>query len=191
MLTAHTLNDRICAHSHNAAHGMEVPPNARLLFCNGQVGARKDGTVPHDPAEQLEVIFERIGAILAAAGMTVLVSTHYMDEAERCHRLGYIAYGRLLATGTAQEIVASRGLRAWAVSGPDLPVLARSLAELPGVDHVTAFGNVLHVTGRDAQTLDRSMAGAAAASPHRFEPVESSLEDAFISMMSDVREDRP
>ena len=57
--------------------------------------------------------------------------------------------------------------------------------------HVTAFGNVLHVTGRDAQTLDRSMAGAAAASPHRFEPVESSLEDAFISMMSDVREDRP
>jgi ABC-2 type transport system ATP-binding protein len=128
---------------------------------------------------------------LAAAGMTVLVSTHYMDEAERCHRLGYIAYGRLLATGTAQEIVASRGLRAWAVSGPDLPVLARSLAELPGVDHVTAFGNVLHVTGRDAQTLDRSMAGAAAASPHRFEPVESSLEDAFISMMSDVREDRP
>ena len=70
MLTAHTLNDRICAHSHNAAHGMEVPPNARLLFCNGQVGARKDGTVPDDPAEQLDVIFERIGAILAAAGMT-------------------------------------------------------------------------------------------------------------------------
>ena len=70
MLTAHTLNDRICAHSHNAAHGMEVPPNARLLFCNGQVGARKDGTVPGDPAEQLEVIFERIGTILAAAGMT-------------------------------------------------------------------------------------------------------------------------
>jgi enamine deaminase RidA (YjgF/YER057c/UK114 family) len=70
MLTAYTLNDRICAHSHNAAHGMEVSPNARLLFCNGQVGARKDGTVPDDPAEQLEVIFERIGAILDAAGMT-------------------------------------------------------------------------------------------------------------------------
>ena len=49
MLTAHTLNDRICAHSHDAAHAMEVPPNARLLFCNGQVGARKDGTVPDDP----------------------------------------------------------------------------------------------------------------------------------------------
>lgn len=69
MLTAHTLNDQIRAHSHNAAHGMEVPPNARLLFCNGQVGARLDGTVPDDPEAQLDVIFERIRIILAASGM--------------------------------------------------------------------------------------------------------------------------
>jgi enamine deaminase RidA (YjgF/YER057c/UK114 family) len=70
MLTAYTLNDRICAHSTNAAHGMELPPNARILFCNGQVGARLDGTVPASPLAQLEVIFERIGAILAAGRMT-------------------------------------------------------------------------------------------------------------------------
>jgi 2-iminobutanoate/2-iminopropanoate deaminase len=70
MLTFHTLNDRICAHSSNAAHGTEVPPNARILFCNGQVGARLDGTVPEDPPEQIEVIFERIGIILAASNMT-------------------------------------------------------------------------------------------------------------------------
>jgi enamine deaminase RidA (YjgF/YER057c/UK114 family) len=70
MLTLHTLNDRICAHSNNAAHGAEIPPNARILFCNGQVGARRDGTVPDDPCEQIEVIFERIGAILNASGMT-------------------------------------------------------------------------------------------------------------------------
>lgn len=70
MLTAHTLNDRICAHSKNAAHAMEVPPNARILFCNGQVGARLDGTVPKDPPEQIEVIFERIRIILAASNMT-------------------------------------------------------------------------------------------------------------------------
>ena len=70
MLTAHTLNDRICAHSSNAAHAMEVPANARLLFCNGQVGARLDGTVPEDPLEQIEVIFERIRLILAASSMT-------------------------------------------------------------------------------------------------------------------------
>jgi 2-iminobutanoate/2-iminopropanoate deaminase len=70
MLTVHTLNDRICAHSSNAAHGTEVPANARILFCNGQVGARLDGTVPDDPLEQIEVIFERIRAILAASNMT-------------------------------------------------------------------------------------------------------------------------
>lgn len=70
MLTVHTLNDRIRAHSTNAAHGIEVPANARLLFCNGQVGARLDGTVPADPRVQIEVIFERIGLILAASRMT-------------------------------------------------------------------------------------------------------------------------
>jgi len=70
MLMVHTLNDRICPHSNNAAHGTEVPANARILFCNGQVGARLDGTVPKDPLEQIEVIFERIRAILAASNMT-------------------------------------------------------------------------------------------------------------------------
>jgi 2-iminobutanoate/2-iminopropanoate deaminase len=70
MLTAYTLNDRICAHSNSAAHAMEVPPNARILFCNGQVGARLDGTVPERPREQIEVVFERIRMILAASNMT-------------------------------------------------------------------------------------------------------------------------
>jgi enamine deaminase RidA (YjgF/YER057c/UK114 family) len=70
MLTALTLNDRICAHSNNAAHGTEVPANARILFCNGQVGARLDGTVPGNPLEQIEVIFDRIRMILAASNMT-------------------------------------------------------------------------------------------------------------------------
>jgi 2-iminobutanoate/2-iminopropanoate deaminase len=70
MLTLHTLNGRICAHSANAAHGTEISPKARILFCNGQVGARLDGTVPEDPREQLEVIFERIRTILAASNMT-------------------------------------------------------------------------------------------------------------------------
>ena len=70
MLTAHTLNDQICAHSNNAAHGTEVTPDARILFCNGQVGARLDGTVPQNPLEQIEVIFERIRIVLAASNMT-------------------------------------------------------------------------------------------------------------------------
>jgi enamine deaminase RidA (YjgF/YER057c/UK114 family) len=85
MLTVHTLNDQICAHSHNAAHGTEVSADARILFCNGQVGARLDGTVPREPLEQIEVIFERIGKILAASSMTfkdvVKFTVYVTDEA--------------------------------------------------------------------------------------------------------------
>lgn len=84
MLMAHTLNDRICTHSNNAAHAMEVPPNARILFCNGQVGARLDGTVPEDRLEQIEVIFERIRIILASSNMTfedvVKLTVYVTDE---------------------------------------------------------------------------------------------------------------
>lgn len=83
MLVAHTLNDRIRAHSSDAAHAMEVPPNARLLFCNGQVGTRLDGTVPEAPREQIEVIFARIGTILAAARMSfsdVVKLTVYVSD---------------------------------------------------------------------------------------------------------------
>ena len=71
MLKAHVLNDQICAHFNDAAHAMEVPTNARLLFCNGQVGARMDGTVPEATLEQVEIIFERINAILAASSMSL------------------------------------------------------------------------------------------------------------------------
>src|SRR5256885_16773238 len=86
---------------------------------------------------------------LAARGITVLVSTHYMDEAERCHKLGYILNGQLLAQGTAHEVIASQSLSTWAVSGDDLAALAPRLKELPEVEQVAAFGSVLHVTGTD------------------------------------------
>lgn len=85
MLKAHVLNHQICAHFNNAAHGMEVPANARLLFCNGQVGARIDGTVPATPSEQVEVTFDRISAILAAADMAwkdiVQLTVYVTDKA--------------------------------------------------------------------------------------------------------------
>ena len=85
MLKVHTLNDQICAHADNAAHGVEIPPGARLLFTNGQVGARPDATVPEDPAEQLEVIFERLRVVLAASEMDfsdVVKLTTYMTGKE-------------------------------------------------------------------------------------------------------------
>jgi ABC-2 type transport system ATP-binding protein len=123
---------------------------------------------------------------LAATGISVLVSTHYMDEAERCHRLAYIAYGELLVTGTTEEVVAQQALTAWQVSGPDLWALAESLRGLPGVDQVTPFGNTLHVTGRDSAKLFESITRAREGAPHRWEPIEAGLEDVFINLMERV-----
>jgi 2-iminobutanoate/2-iminopropanoate deaminase len=70
MLKVHVL-DELYRHSSNVAHGVEVPPGARLLFTNGQVGTRPDGTSPQTTAEQAEVVFARLEAVLAAADMAL------------------------------------------------------------------------------------------------------------------------
>ena len=119
---------------------------------------------------------------LTAAGISVLVSTHYMDEAERCHRLAYIAWGHLLVVGTPEEVVAAQGLSAWSVSGPDLTRIASALRHQPGVDLVTPFGNTLHVVGHDADALRASVQGLA-NSGVRVEPIAAGLEDVFIRLM--------
>jgi ABC-2 type transport system ATP-binding protein len=120
---------------------------------------------------------------LAAAGITVLVSTHYMDEAERCHRLAYLAEGQLLAAGTAIEVVAAQGLSGYNVSGGDLQALAERLQAEPGVTQVTAFGTTLHVIGRDAQALADTASRVEAEGQSRWERIEPGLEDVFISLM--------
>jgi len=94
---------------------------------------------------------------LAAKGITVLVSTHYMDEAERCHKLGYILNGSLLAQGTASEVIASQALITWAVEGEALPALAAKLRTLPAVEQVASFGAVLHVTGSNRERLKAAL----------------------------------
>lgn len=119
---------------------------------------------------------------LAATGISVLVSTHYMDEAERCHKLAYIAYGKLLANGTAAEIIATQGLSTWAVHGENLAGLAASLRGRPGVDQTVAFGASIHASGRDGAALERTL--REAASGLRLEPVETGLEDVFIYLMN-------
>jgi ABC-2 type transport system ATP-binding protein len=122
---------------------------------------------------------------LAAGGISVLVSTHYMDEAERCHRLAYIAYGRLLATGTPQEVLHMVSLSTWAVHGApaELAVLAERLHGLPGIAHVTAFGNTLHVTGEDPGELEKTVAPFRSQEGLSWEEAEPGLEDVFIHLM--------
>jgi ABC-2 type transport system ATP-binding protein len=119
---------------------------------------------------------------LAAGGRTVLVSTHYMDEAERCHRISYIAYGKLIAEGAVADVVAAAGLTTYVVAGPDLAAIARRLAATPGVDQVASFGAALHVVGRDPAALAAALA-AVEAPGVTASPAETSLEDVFIQFM--------
>ncbi len=121
---------------------------------------------------------------LAADGLTVLVSTHYMDEAERCHRIGYISNGKMIATGTVDQVVRDSGLSTFVVRGQNLERIAESLAKLPGIEQVAPFGNSLHVVGTDQTALNKAMASLEAESGIRVSPGETSLEDVFIKFMS-------
>jgi len=125
---------------------------------------------------------------LAHQGLTVLVSTHYMDEAERCHEILYIAYGKLLARGTVPQVIADAHLSAWSVepqqgNGAEIAELSRNLQQRDGVDMVAPFGAVLHVCGRDEAALDAATAAERHDPKYRWSRVAPSLEDVFIDLM--------
>jgi ABC-2 type transport system ATP-binding protein len=121
---------------------------------------------------------------LAQAGMTVLVSTHYMDEAERCHRIAYIAYGKLLARGTIQEVIDGSGLHTWLARGEAVDEAGKALAGAPGVEMVAPFGTSLHVSGTDAAALEAAIAPWRDRPGLAWRPAAPSLEDVFIHLMS-------
>jgi ABC-2 type transport system ATP-binding protein len=154
-------------------------PNPQLLLLD-------EPTAGVDPKARRD-FWNEIHA-LAAKGLTVLVSTHYMDEAERCHEIAYIAYGHLLAHGTVEEVIAKSGLSTYTVTGEDLNALAAELTGKAGVDMVAPFGTSLHVSGRDKAALEDAIA------PYRNEPrwhwqeSEPSLEDVFIDLMNRSRD---
>jgi ABC-2 type transport system ATP-binding protein len=120
---------------------------------------------------------------LANEGLTVLVSTHYMDEAERCHEIAYILNGRLLVSGTIDDIIRNAGLSTYVVSGQGLDALAAQLKGAPGVDMVARFGAALHVAGRDAEAMAR-VAERYADPAHRWSKDHATLEDVFIELMT-------
>ena len=125
---------------------------------------------------------------LAGQGLTVLVSTHYMDEAERCHEIAYIAYGHLLAHGSVEQVIAKSALTTYTVTGDDLQALAEGLAGQPGVDMVAPFGNSLHVSGRDKAALETTIAPWRDHPELHWQHSEPSLEDVFIELMSRSRD---
>jgi len=155
-------------------------PNPQLLLLD-------EPTAGVDPKARRD-FWEELHA-LAARGMTVLVSTHYMDEAERCTKLGYILNGRLLVQGTAQEVVASQSLTTWAVTGDDLPALATRLHDLSSVEQVAAFGTVLHVTGTDREQMQRELGPLMQEPGRKWTEVEPGLEDVFIHLMRSAGEE--
>jgi ABC-2 type transport system ATP-binding protein len=119
---------------------------------------------------------------LAHQGMTILVTTHYMDEAEQCDRLAYIAYGHLLANGTVKEVIASAGLTTYRVTGHRIEAGVDAIRSSPGVGQVVPFGRALHVSGRDAATLDLT-AQRLGSPDQKWDRVEPGLEDVFIALM--------
>jgi ABC-2 type transport system ATP-binding protein len=121
---------------------------------------------------------------LANGGLTVLVSTHYMDEAERCHRISYISYGKMLASGTVDEVVRNAGLSTFVVEGPRLDQVAAALEGRAGVEQVAPFGTTLHVVGSDKAKLDAALEDIRKRDGTTVRPGETSLEDVFIKFMA-------
>ena len=161
---------------------------AACLLHRPQLLLLDEPTAGVDPKARCD-FWEQIHA-LAARGISVLVSTHYMDEAERCHRLAYIAYGTRLATGTPEELLHLFPLVTRAVSGPSakLAALATQLQGRPGVSHVTAFGNTLHVTGEDEAALERAIAPFTREEGLAWKKAQAGLEDIFLHLMASASE---
>jgi ABC-2 type transport system ATP-binding protein len=150
-------------------------PNPRLLLLD-------EPTAGVDPKARRD-FWNEIHA-LASQGLTVLVSTHYMDEAERCHEIAYIAYGHLLAHGTVDEVIAKSALTTYTVTGDDLQTLANELAGQPGIDMVAPFGTSLHVSGRDEKALGATIAPYRERPGLQWQHGAPSLEDVFIELMT-------
>jgi ABC-2 type transport system ATP-binding protein len=125
---------------------------------------------------------------LAAEGLTVLVSTHYMDEAERCHEIAYIAYGTLLVHGTVDQVVNQSGLTTYTVRGGDLHDLSSALAGKSGVDSIAPFGESLHVSGRDERALETTIASYRDGSGYEWSRSTPSLEDVFIDLVGRAKD---
>jgi len=125
---------------------------------------------------------------MAGEGLTVLVSTHYMDEAERCNRIVYLANGRIVVQGGADEVSRHSGLITYEATGAGVDDAARSLRRMPGVEAAAVFGRALHVAGTDRTALESAIR-LAEFNALTWQEVEPRLEDVFIHMLSQKGEE--
>ena len=143
------------------------------------------GVDPKARREFWDIIHE-----LAQGGITVLVSTHYMDEAERCHELIYIAYGKILARGTQSDIIAGYDLNVWQLSGDRAGEVASLLASNAALS-VSAFGNGYHVTAKNEAALQDAVRNLAIPwDKLSLIPIKASLEDVFIHLLELHKDER-
>ena len=126
---------------------------------------------------------------MSVDGLTILVSTHYMDEAERCNRIVYLANGHIVVQGTAEDITKQSELITFEATGNDVEPAARRLRRMPGVEAAAVFGRALRIAGTDRTALEATVrsAGEKTLAWHEVEP---RLEDVFIHMLS-LKRDKP
>ncbi len=133
-----------------------------------------------DPKARRE--FWQILHHLSDRGISILVSTHYMDEAERCHKVAYLSYGNLLANGSVRSIIQEQNLTTVKISGKKLTELENELLKMPGIEQTVIFGNSLFVTAED-ETVLNPILSQAVTSDYDVCKVETTLEDAFTWLM--------
>lgn len=162
---------------------------AACLLHQPQLLLLDEPTAGVDPLARRE-FWDHIHA-LSEQGITTLVSTHYMDEAQRCTRLAYLAYGQLLVTGTVDEVIASTHLKTWNLKGQVTTHLLQEVKQLNGVSQAALFGNEIHVSGYDEALIGEALQQLATCQGIFLEQISPTLEDAFISLVhqSHAKED--
>ncbi|KTD21949.1 ABC transporter ATP-binding protein [Legionella lansingensis] len=120
---------------------------------------------------------------LSEQGITTLVSTHYMDEAERCTNLAYLAYGDLLVSGSIKDVIAKTNLYTWEITGDVTTTLLQQIKELKGVTQAALFGNKIHISGYDQRLVESELKVLVKNKSLICQAIEPTLEDAFISLV--------
>lgn len=119
---------------------------------------------------------------LSAEGVTILLSSHNMDEIERCHRISYISNGHQLINGKIKEIIEHVNLLTWNVRGKNISLLAKQLEATPGIDQVIILMDSLHVSSQNHETLNQAIKLFQLNPNYTWEIITPSLDDIFIWM---------